>query len=181
MSVMPARADSVRVWDLVVRLTHWAVAAIVLWDLYEDSGGPLHRNLGYAAAGLVLLRLAWGFVDSGAARFASWIPTRFGLVSYISAMAAGKPPRHLGHNPLGALAMLALWALILLLAITGWVSRLDAFWGVDWPQDLHALLADVLMALIVLHVFAAIAMSLVHKENLIVAMLTGNKRTHDDS
>jgi cytochrome b len=76
--------------------------------------------------------------------------------------------------------MLTMWMLILALAVTGWISRLDAFWGEDWPKDVHGLLADTLIVLIVIHVIAAIAMSLAHKENLIVAMLTGNKRQARD-
>ena len=76
--------------------------------------------------------------------------------------------------------MLTMWTLILALAVTGWMSRLDAFWGGDWPKDVHGLLADTLMVLIVIHVIAAIAISMAHKENLIVAMLTGNKRRDGD-
>jgi cytochrome b len=69
-----------------------------------------------------------------------------------------------------------MWALILGLGVTGWLSRLDAFWGEDWPIQLHGLLADALMALVILHVAAAMAMSVLHKENLIRAMITGRKR-----
>lgn len=72
--------------------------------------------------------------------------------------------------------MLAMWTLILALGTTGWLSRLDAFWGEDWPKDLHGLLADALAVLIVIHVTAAIAMSVFHKDNLIRAMITGRKR-----
>lgn len=174
---MPAgRKAPVRVWDAVVRLTHWSVAALVLWELVEDSGGRLHRTLGYAAAGLVLLRLLWGFAGSPPARFSTWLPSVPGLLAYCRALLAGRAPRHLGHTPLGALMMLAMWTLILALAVTGWLSRLDAFWGEDWPVDLHAVLADCLMVLVVVHVAAAIAMGRMHGENLVAAMIHGRKR-----
>jgi len=166
----------VRVWDPVVRITHWCVAALVLWDLWEDSGGPLHRNLGYAAAGLVLLRLVWAAVGPGEARFEAWWPTLGRMRRYLSANLRRPPHRHLGHNPLGALMMLALWSLILLLALTGWMSRLDRFWGEDWVTDLHGRLADGLMILVPLHVAGALLMSWVHRENLVGAMLHGRKR-----
>ncbi|MGO4332751.1 cytochrome b/b6 domain-containing protein [Cupriavidus sp. 2TAF22] len=172
-------AASVRVWDRVVRATHWCVAALVLWDLYEDSGGPLHRNLGYVAAGLVLVRLAWGAIGSKPARFSSWVPGPSGLATYCKALATGHPPRYLSHSPLGAVMMLALWFLILALAATGWMSRLDAYWGEDWVTRLHGVLAYILMGLVALHVMAAIAMGRLHRENLIAAMLTGNKRQGD--
>lgn len=171
-----ANAAYVRVWDPVVRLTHWSVAALVLWDLYEDSGGPLHRNLGYVAAGLVACRLLWGVCGSTHARFSAWVPTPSRVIAYLKAIGARRAPRHLSHTPLGGLGMLAMWALILLLAVTGWMSRLDAFWGEDWPIDLHRAIAYGLMALVVVHVAAAIVMGRIHQENLIAAMLTGRKR-----
>ena len=76
--------------------------------------------------------------------------------------------------------MLAMWTLLLALAVTGWMSRLDALWGEDWPIDLHALLADGLLVLVAIHVIAAIVMSSVHRENLVAAMVTGRKRPSED-
>ncbi|CAG2153356.1 hypothetical protein LMG31506_04806 [Cupriavidus yeoncheonensis] len=177
---MPDTA-SVRVWDVVVRVTHWSVAAIVFWDLIEDSGGRLHRVLGYIAAGLVLLRIVWGFVGSEHARFGAWVPRPAGVLAYSRALMQRRAPRFLSHTPLGAVMMLLMWALILALAVTGWMSRLDALWGEDWPIDIHAALADVLTALIVLHVLAAIVFSVAGKENLVRAMLTGRKRPNPDA
>lgn len=177
---MVTSTASVRVWDIVVRLTHWSVATLVLWNLFEDSGGPLHRAAGYVATGLVLFRILWGFIGTEPARFSTWVPPPSGVISDLKGIIARRPLRHLSHTPLGALMMLTMWMLILALAVTGWISRLDAFWGEDWPKDVHGLLADTLIVLIVIHVIAAIAMSLAHKENLIVAMLTGNKRQARD-
>jgi len=172
-------AAPIRVWDAAVRLTHWSVAALVLWDLVESSGGPLHRTLGYTAAGLVLFRLFWGIVGSRPARFSTWMPSPANVFTYTKALLAGRAPRYLSHTPLGALMMVALWALILALAATGWISRLDSLWGEDWPLDLHGLLAHTLLVLVIIHVIAALAMSAVHRENLIAAMLTARKRPPD--
>jgi cytochrome b len=173
---MPERGGDVAVWDGVVRATHWSVAALVLWDGFEDSGGPLHRNLGYLAAALVALRLAWGFVGTPTARFADWWPRASRLAAYVPALLAGRPPRTRGHNPLGALMMLALWACVLALALTGWMSRWDAFWGDDGIKAVHAFIADALLALVAVHVLAVLAMSRLQRENLVKAMLTGRKR-----
>lgn len=178
---MKSSRQSVLVWDPIVRITHWSVAALVLWDIYEDSGGPLHRNLGYAAACLVLVRVAWGIAGSGAGNIREWIPGRRSLVAYVKAAVAGHPPRYLGHNPLGAMMMLALWILILSLVVTGWMSRLDRFWGEDGPKDIHAILAYVLLALVCLHVVAAVLMGRLHQENLILAMVTGRKPAQDQA
>ena len=141
--------DTIRVWDVVVRFTHWSVAAIICFDLVQDSGDKVHRTLGYIAAGLVLFRVLWGFIGSQPARFRTWLP---------------RPS-----------AMLAMWALILALAVTGWISRLDAFWGEDLPVDIHRWLANGLLALVILHVAAAIVMSIKGRENLVAAMITGRK------
>lgn len=173
---MPRPDASVLVWDKLVRITHWAVAALVLWDLVESSGGPLHRNLGYAAVALVAVRLGWGFIGSDAARFRTWLPRPRDITHYARALLAGQAKRYLSHNPAGAVVMLFMWALILALGATGWLSRLDAFWGEDWLTGLHGWLADALTVLIVVHVSAAIAMSVLHRENLIRAMITGRKR-----
>ena len=115
-SAPPAR---VRVWALPVRLAHWGLAALVAADLLLDDGGPLHRQLGYAAAALVLARLAWGAWCSGLkSLLPSWRATR----AYLRAGA----PRHLRHDPLGLWMVWLLWLLVLLLAVTGWMSRLEA-------------------------------------------------------
>ena len=173
-------SDSIRVWDLAVRFTHWSVAAIVLYDVIDDSGDQVHRVLGYVAAGLVLFRILWGFIGTEHARFGAWLPRPAGVLAYSRALLRGRAPRFISHTPLGAVTMLAMWALILALAVTGWMSRLDPFWGEDWPIDIHRWLSNTLLGLVVLHVAAAIAMSIKGRENLIGAMLTGYKRRGRD-
>jgi cytochrome b len=165
----------VKVWDGFVRLTHWTVAGIVLWNLFGPTDST-HRVLGYVAAGLVVARIAWGFVGSRHARFAQWWPTASHLIEYLRSLAKGKPMRHVSHNPLGGLMALVLWFLILALGVSGWIMRLDAFWGEDWPQELHASLAVAVEACVCVHVAAAVLMSLWTRENLIRAMVTGNKK-----
>ncbi len=164
----------VRIWDLWVRLTHWTIAGIVFWNLFGPTD-RVHRILGYTAAGLVGLRVVWGFVGTQHARFSAWWPTSPRLVRYLRSLAAGKPFHHLSHNPLGALMAIALWLLVLALAFTGWLMRLDAFWGEDWPQDIHVWLSIALQVCVCIHIVAAIVMSVWTRENLIGAMLTGRK------
>jgi len=165
----------VKVWDGFVRLTHWAVAGIVLWNLFGPTDST-HRVLGYVAAGLVVARIVWGFVGSRHARFSAWWPTRSHLVDYLRSLARARPIHHVSHNPLGGLMALLLWFLILALALSGWIMRLDAFWGEDWPQEIHAWLAIVVEVCVCVHVAAAVLMSVWTRENLVRAMVTGNKR-----
>jgi len=80
-------ATTLRVWDVVVRLTHWSVAAIVCYDIVDDSGDNFHRVVGYVAAGLVLFRILWGFIGSEHARFSAWLPRPAGVLAYARAMA----------------------------------------------------------------------------------------------
>ncbi|HEY4350116.1 MAG TPA: cytochrome b/b6 domain-containing protein, partial [Paraburkholderia sp.] len=133
------------------------------------------------AAALVGVRIVWGVVGSRYARFSAWWPTRAHLLAYLRSLASGKPLHHLSHNPLGALMALMLWALVIALAFTGWLMRLDAFWGEDWPQEIHTLLAVALEVCVCVHIAAAIVMSVWTRENLIAAMLTGYKRRHERS
>ena len=78
-----------------------------------------------------------------------------------------------GHNPLGQWAVYVMWALIALLAFTGWLSRTDRYWGEDWVVDIHVALSDLLTAMIVLHVTAVLVVSWLQKTNLIKRMMTG--------
>lgn len=77
--------------------------------------------------------------------------------------------------------MVILMVLLAAVCITGWMQTLDAFWGVMWVQNVHAVIANVIVALAFIHVFAAILESIVHRENLVLAMITGRKRASTTS
>jgi len=167
-----------RTWDIWVRFTHWTIAGIVAWNLFGPTD-EMHRLVGYGAAMLVFLRIVWGFVGSQPARFATWWPARRHLAEYMRSLIAGKPIDHVSHNPLGALMALTLWLLIVALAFSGWLMRLDAFWGEDWPHDIHTFLSIALEACVCVHIIAAVVMSCWTGINLIGAMVTGRKRTKE--
>ncbi|MGF6780461.1 cytochrome b/b6 domain-containing protein [Paraburkholderia sp. GAS334] len=136
----------------------------------------MHRVAGYVAVGLVASRIVWGVIGTPNARFSTWWPGRAELVAYLRALPAGKPIHPVSHNPLGALMIVALWSLVLALGLTGWMMRLDAFWGEDWLESTHSALATALEVCVCVHVAAAVAMCLYLRENLIGAMVTGIKR-----
>lgn len=173
----PAGLRTVRVWDPVVRLFHWTVVAGCLLNLFVLAPGKdAHQVVGYIVAGALAVRLAWGFVGSRHARFAAFFPTRARLLPYLASLRRGAAPRHVGHNPAGAMMMLILMALLAATATTGWLSTLDAFWGVAWLGDLHAALANGIMVLALVHAAAALYESWRHRENLVWSMVTGRKR-----
>jgi cytochrome b len=164
-----------KAWDAIVRLLHWTLAALVVFDFVSDDGGYVHRLMGYAAAVVVLLRLTWSAVARGHSLKPSIAETR----RYLGQLTAGKPPRSAGHDPLGLWMVWLLWSLVLLLGLTGWMSRLDAFWGDDVVHEAHALLANLLLLAVLVHVLAVCVMSMIWKENLPAAMVTGTKRRLD--
>ena len=164
-----------RPWGRMVRLTHGIVAALVLVNLLRDDTDFWHRALGYAAAGLVLLRLLW------AAAAARRHATGLGLsLKATWGYQRARAPRQPGHDPLGLWMVWLLWSLIGLLALTGWMSRLDAWWGDEQLHDLHASLADVLGVAVCVHVVSIGLMSWHWRQNLPAAMLglTPGARRH---
>lgn len=164
------------VWDRFVRVFHWSLVTCIAVDyLWLDDGKEWHQWLGYTAVALVTARIVWGFIGSPHARFADFFPTPTRLRQHFKALASGHVPSHDGHNPLGALMILALLTLVLLLGLTGWMQTLDAFWGDEWLQSLHEVAANALVSLAVLHIGAALVMGRLERTHLIRAMVTGVK------
>ena len=151
------------------------VACIVVDYFVLTDGKDLHRWLGYSTSALVAWRVLWGFIGSKHARFADFFPTPGRVMRHVRGLMAGNAEFHAGHNPLGALMMLTLLALVAALGVTGWMMSLDAFWGGDWVDDLHGWMADALIALAGLHASAAIVMGRVERTRLTKAMFTGVK------
>ncbi len=175
--VTPAPASKVKVWDPVVRLFHWTlalgcIANLTLLRHYETP----HRIIGYVIATALAARLLWGAIGSRHARFTDFVPGPRRLAGYLAALARGREPRYLGHNPAGAMMMLALMALVGACALTGWMMGLDAFWGDQRIKGAHEAAANLILLMAIIHILAALAESWRHRENLIAAMLTGWKR-----
>jgi len=169
---------TIRVWDPLVRLLHWTLVICVLSNLLNESGETVHRFLGYTASAVVLLRFVWGFVGGQYARFADWFPTPSRLFPYLKALLRNDAPRHIGHNPAGAVMMLILLVLVVSLGATGYLMTSEAFFGEDWLEEIHGTLADLLIGSVVLHVGAALFESWKHRENLVASMVHGRKAVH---
>ncbi len=165
----------IRVWDPLVRVLHWILVACVISNLLNESGHFAHRTLGLIATGAVTVRLIWGFVGPQYARFSDWFPTPSRLIPYVKALLRNDAPRHIGHNPAGAVMMLALMALVIGLGVSGYLMTTDAFYENDTLKELHETLVGILVAAVVLHVIAALYESWKHRENLIGSMVHGYK------
>ena len=134
----------------------------------------IHYAFGYSACALVLFRIIWGVVGTKYARFTQFIKGPAVTIRHIKSLLTGNQHLGLGHNPGGALAMIALMALILLIGLTG-------YWGVkalfgDVVGEAHEAIGSLTMAVVVIHIAAAIIMSFMQKENLIRSMVTGKKQ-----
>jgi cytochrome b len=164
------------VWDAPVRVFHWLTVLCFggAWLTAESEHWRLvHVTLGYTLAGLVLFRLVWGVIGTRHARFASFVRGPAAVLAYLRSLTEARPQHHLGHNPAGALAIVALLGLALALTASGWATYNDL--GGDWLGEAHEAVASLMLALVGLHVVAVFTSSWLHGERLVAAMVTGRK------
>jgi cytochrome b len=166
---------SIRVWDPVVRLFHWTVVAGCAINLIIEEGNKFHRAVGYVVAAAVAVRVLWGFVGAGHARFTDFVPTPAALVGYLRRLFSRTEPRYIGHNPAGSVMILALLGSLIAVSITGWMMGLDRFFGNEVLEELHEASAMAILSLAIVHVLGAVIEGLRHHENLIKSMVTGRK------
>lgn len=168
---------TVAVWDLPLRLWHWALTASVLTAWFTPTVyDSLHRIVGYAVIGLLAFRLILGFWGSRYSRF-RMIGVRLRAAPfYLWNLRRGITGHYLGLNPAGTSMLIALLVALAVSAITGALSVTVTFFGVWWIEDTHAYASDAVIILVVLHIVGVVGMSLLQRENLIRAMITGRKR-----
>jgi len=182
-------ATTVRVWDLPTRIFHWALAACVLGSLGTAwAPGDLvevHAKLGYVALALLVFRLLWGIVGGRWSRFASFLYSPASTVAYLR--QRGHPDHLVGHNPLGALSVFGMLAVLFAQVGTGLVSdNEEAFTGplnrfvsnatglgATWYHQ--AIGQWLIVGLVVLHVGAILFYLLKKRENLVRPMVRGDK------
>ncbi|MGB5484839.1 cytochrome b/b6 domain-containing protein [Parasphingorhabdus sp.] len=175
-SDLTATAARIRVWDAPLRLFHWLlVIAIAVAFLSAEEESPLnkwHIISGWVAAILIAFRLIWGFAGGEYARF-SGMWKGGGLGHHISELLRFKPAAAVGHNPLGWISALLLIAVSI---VTIWTGALIVTSGGEAGEDLHEIIGWSLLGLVVIHIVAVFVMSLMTRDNLVRAMITGYKR-----
>jgi cytochrome b len=183
--VTPSR---VYVWDPFVRLFHWTlVVAFTVAYLTEDDLLAVHVWAGYLVGGLVVARIVWGFVGPAHARFADFIYSPAETLRYVRDLLLLRAERHLGHSPGGGAMVLLLLVLLAATVTTGLVvyggeqqaGPLAGLFTKDTGEsveEVHELLANITLALILAHIAAVVLASFVLRENLVRAMVTGYKR-----
>jgi len=181
---MPHRAGT-RVWDLPTRLFHWALALLVCFSVVTVKLGGLwlewHMRSGYVILALVLFRVLWGFAGSRYALFSNFVRAPGGVLEYLR---SGPAPAA-GHNPLGALSVLALLAVLLTQASTGLfandgsftegpLARLVSSVTGERLSTIHRYGEWALYAMVGLHFGAIAYYSTVRKVRLVGPMITGD-------
>jgi cytochrome b len=184
------KAD-VEVWDTAVRVFHWSLVtmvtvALVTGLLLLPTWITLHLVAGTAAAALIVARVVWGLWGPGAARFASFVSGPRKLLAHCRELAAGTARRHLSHNPLGGAMIVAMFVVVILLALTGAVAEGGVLksgplafmttFAAGWTvRGIHQLIAYVLLGMVVLHLGGVVFESRRSHENLARAMVDGHK------
>lgn len=179
------------VWDLPTRVFHWSLAVLFGVSILTGFNGGLnamdyHMLSGYTIITLVGFRLLWGIVGSKNSRFLSFIRGPGAIFAHIRTLA-DPAEGYAGHNPLGALSIIAMLLALAVQTATGLFSTDDVF--VDGPlqhlvshenslfiTSIHKTNLWILIALVGLHLAAIAWYQLIRKENLLLPMITGWKR-----
>jgi cytochrome b len=182
----------VRVWDLPTRVFHWTVVLLVAisWLSADRGWMTIHLWSGLILLTLLLFRVIWGFIGSTTARFSNFITPPSKVLGYLKALATAQKPLYAGHNPAGGLMVVALVTVLLAQVSTGLVANDGLYfngplakWVTEENSDrlthLHGIIFNFLLLLIWCHVVAVGFYWLVKSDNLIGAMITGDKdRNH---
>lgn len=166
------------IWDLPTRLFHWlfaagfGVAAILALVLGDDSPlFPYHAIIGLTIALMVLLRVVWGIIGTRYARFRSFVFGPGAVIEYMTGTLVGGGKRHIGHNPGSAVAIFSLLALVLALAVTGFMMGQ----GNEAVKEIHEILAWATVGVVVVHVLGVAFHTVRHRENITASMIHGKK------
>ncbi len=187
----PRAQDQVKVWDPLLRIFHWLLAgAFFVAYLTEDELMTPHVWAGYLILGLLVFRIPWGLVGPRHARFSDFVTPPREALAYLKDVLQFRARRYLGHNPAGGWMIILLLVMLTLTGVTGLMvyaaeeqaGPLAAVLGAagdTWEEvfeETHEFLANFTLVLVFIHLGGVIVESLLHRENLARAMITGYKR-----
>jgi len=179
-----------QVWDLPVRVFHWALVAAFVGAFVTNRLGvayfKYHVWCGYAVLVLVSFRIVWGIVGTRHARFWNFVRGPRATLRYARGLLLGKKQRHAGHNPLGAVMVVALLGALGVQALVGLfgddeifnVGPLNSYVSREVSlqlTSLHRHLFYWIAGAIAVHVLAVVAYHVFKREKLVQAMITGRK------
>ncbi|MGD9501751.1 MAG: cytochrome b/b6 domain-containing protein [Methyloceanibacter sp.] len=176
------------VWDPFVRVFHWTLAvAFTVAYLTEDDLLSVHVWAGYLVGALVLARIVWGFIGPEHARFSDFIYAPGTALRYVRDLLLFRAERHLGHSPGGGYMVVLLLIFLAATVVTGLVvyggdQQAGPLAGMfteetgEAMEEVHEVIANITLALVIAHIAAVVLASFAHRENLVRAMVTGYKR-----
>ena len=185
----------VALWDPALRLFHWLLAFCVTGAWVLGKFGPafglmrmtLHFWFGYMVIALVLFRLVWGVIGPRPARFSHFLRGPGAVIFYAATLPRRQPSYWFGHNPLGALSVLAMLAALIAQAATGLVADPEDFINTGplaaqvsaatsrKAAGWHETISTVILLLVVLHVAMILFYRFWKREDLVRPMLHGRK------
>ncbi|MBU2956513.1 cytochrome b/b6 domain-containing protein [Paracoccus sp. 1_MG-2023] len=184
-------ARRVRLWDPALRLFHWLLAVLVVTNWLLGKFGPsimtVHFWIGYAILGLLAFRLVWGIVGPEHARFVNFLRGPRAVMAYLRHLPDRNPSNWPGHNPMGALSVVAMLGVLIWQAGSGLVIDPEDFVNIGPLADAagpeisraavgwHSLGADLVLILVVLHVAVILFYRVWKNEDLVRPMVTGWK------
>ena len=178
----------VPVWDAPTRLFHWLTVVLVAacYVTFRLNWMDWHAWAGEALLALLLFRLLWGVFGSDTARFSRFLSTPAAAWRHLMHMLRREPDTTCGHNPAGGWMVVAMIAILLGQTLTGLYENNDI--ANEGPMTemvpapvanlisaLHAILWDVLLAAIALHLVAILIYAVAKRHDLVRPMLTGHK------
>lgn len=184
--------QTVRVWDLPTRVFHWALAFCVCGSVVSAKlGGNAmvwHFRFGYLIFALLLFRLVWGLMGGHWSRFANFAFSPFATLRYLRGKSEPQDQHDVGHSPLGALSVFAVFGILAAQVATGlfaddeisntgplikFVSNATSLLLTKWHKTYGQW---TILTLVVLHVVAIAFYVLCKKRDLLRAMVSGDKQ-----
>jgi cytochrome b len=169
------------VWDLPTRFNHWLMAgcfAVAYATGESEAWRLVHVAAGLILAALVAFRLFWGLAGSRHARFSSFVRAPAAVIGYLRGLFRGEPGHWAGHNPAGGYMILFLLAMAALVTASGLALYLE--WGGELFEEVHEAAASLMLGAVGIHVIGVLSASLMHRENLIRAMITGMRQGNSE-
>ncbi len=184
----------IRVWDLPIRIFHWLIVCLIAaaWGTVKLDLMQWHKLIGYAILTLLIARLGWGFIGSSTARFMHFISGPRKVLAYARHFFSAAPGDTIGHNPMGALSVIALLAALWTQVLTGLVLSDSDFvnsgplsglvsYDVSFAADkIHKLSFTILEILVALHIAVIAFYAFRKRDNLVLPMISGLKEMSAD-
>ena len=187
MSRQRSSSAKVIIWDLPLRVFHWALVICVVVSVVSAKLGAtaVHERSGLAVMGLILFRVIWGGIGSQTARFTTFVKSPAAVLASARHLIIGQTDNQSGHSALGGYATLLLLMVCLVMAVTGSFSTDDILYDgpfahlapdyVNTASRIHHLTEKILFAVIAMHVLALFIYFWRLKKNLVPAMITGRR------